>query len=310
MAALFRTCSRESAAPRQASPDSLDGDVKDAVVAMSGPPSPSNAKAPRTLASSGRVPSHSLLSAANNAAVTTRKSRFADIGTSGGDIGRASISMPPPTNKPSSIYRPSGVRRPTGARSSMDSKDGQFDGAVDEKAREDAALPETLEKTTSSSSIPVSEPHSPSAVSDSSLKPPGLLPTKAGDRLSFSSLYSLGSAIYNGTTGVTSPPQSTASSTAGSVKSVEHATSAPIPISPALGSSHGIGSTKGEVSSPVTTATDLVSVPAYSQPLHQGLRYTWLCRSRWAHRLTKWYSTNQCIEGTCIKPTICLFKIS
>ena len=271
MSSLSRTISRESAASSQTFPAFPDGDGQDVAAAMSGPPSPTNAKAGQTLASTGRVPSHSLLSAAHNAAVPNRKSRFADAGTSGGDVGRASISMPPPSTKPSSIYRPASVRRPTGARSSMDSKDSQLDGSGEDKVKEDFNQMEILEKTLSSQSVSVVEPHSPSAVSDSGLKPPANLSTKAGDRLSFSSLYSLGSAIYNGAAaGVSSPPQSTASSTAGSVKSVEHPASAPIPISPALGPGHGIGPSKGEASSTVTTATDPVSVAAYSQPLHQG----------------------------------------
>lgn len=275
MASLSRTKSMESAVSNlRSGPGSLNGDMQDRSTGASGPPSPTTTKPPRSLASTGRVPSHSLLSAPHNAAVPSRKSRFADAGTSGGNIGRASISMPPPATKPSSIYRPANVRRPTGAQSSMDSKDGRssLDGSIEDKSFGDTAVLDDLEKSTSSQSVPASEPHSPSGISDSGLKPPGSAFNKSGDRLSFSSLYSLGSAIYNGTTGVTSPPQSTASSTAGSVKSFEH----PTPIGTTL-ISPALGPTKGEAASSATTATAPISVVANSQTDHQGSTTIWIC---------------------------------
>ena len=265
---LSRTASHESAASvSKSQTESLNGDMPDSALDTSGSSSPNNAsKNPPSLASTGRAPSHSLLTAPQNLSGPSRKSRFADAGTVGGNVGRASISMPPPATKPSSIYKPANVRRPTGAQNPSDSKDGKasFDGTAEERLIGEGALPEELEKITSSHSVPTSEPHSPSAHSDSSLKPTSLTSNKAGDRLSFSSLYSLGSAIYNGTTGPTSAPPSAASSTAGSVKSVEQATPTTASMSPSLAPS------KGKTASSATTATDLVSVVANSQASHEG----------------------------------------
>lgn len=273
MASLSRTTSSGSVASdkkTQARP-SNDNMQDLAAAEMSGPPSPTNGTKPsQQLAATGRVPSHSLLTATQNAAVPSRKSRFADVGTIGGSIGRASISMPPPATKPSSIYRPSSIRRPTALQKSMENNDGpsSLDGSLDERATGATNALEELDRVASSQSVPTSDPHSPSGYLESSLKPAASSLTKPGDRLSFSSLYSLGSAIYNGATGMASAPQSTASSTAGSVKSVEHSTPATIPMSPSLGSA------KGEAASSATTATDPVSVTANSQASHQGSRLT------------------------------------
>lgn len=272
MASLSRTTSRESAASNQKSQaGSPSGDMQDlAATDMSGPPSPTNAMQPiQPLAATGRVPSHSLLTASQNTAIQSRKSRFADVGTIGGNIGRASISMPPPTTKPSSIYRPSTVRRPTATQTAMENTDGpnSLDRATEEKVIGGANGMKELERTASAQSLLLSELHSPSGFSDSGLKPAASSMNKSGDRLSFSSLYSLSSAIYNGATGVTSAPQSTASSTAGSIKSVEQSTPTATPLSPSLGSA------KGEATSSATTATDPVLVIANSQASHQGSRF-------------------------------------
>lgn len=241
-----------------------------AATEMSCPPSPTDAKdSTRPLAATGRVPSHSLLPASQYAAVPSRKSRFADIGTVGGNIGRASISMPPPTTKPSSIYRPCTVRRPTVTQNAMENRDGSnsLDGATEEKAIGSGNETEELKRTASAQSVLVSVPQSPSGFSDTGLRSAASTLDKPGDRLSFSSLYSIGSAIYNGATGITSAPQSTASSTAGSMRSLEHSTPTATPISPSLGSA------KSEAASSATTATDPVSVIANSQASHQGSRF-------------------------------------
>jgi len=267
MAHLSRTASRESAASSQKSQTgSLDGDLQSPAVETSGPPSPSNTS--KSLASTGRVPSHSLLTAPQGTHLPNRKSHSAEVGTVGGNTGRASISMPPPATKPSSIYKPSSVRRPTVTHNASDVKEGQnpLDGTAEERETEDTARLEDGEKSIGLLAAPTSEPQSPVSLPDSSLKPPTSTLNQPGDRLSFSSLYSLGSAIYNGATGPTSAPPSAASSTAGSVKSTEQPTPTATPMSPSLGAS------KGDAASLSTTATDPVSVMANSQPLHQGSR--------------------------------------
>lgn len=269
MSSLSRTTSNGSVASNHLSvTGSADGDTQEQSTDKSAPPSSTNASRPApSLASIGRVPSHSLLSAPKNAALPSRKSRFADVGTIGGNIGRASISMPPPATKPSSIYRPASSRRPTNFSSTMDPREVEtgLDGAIEESVVDDSAGLQVLEKTTSlpgSQGVPPSEPHSPLNPSESNLKPPSSGVNKPGDRLSFSSLVSLGSAIY-GATGLSSAPQSAASSTAGSVKSAASEQPTPTPISPSLGSA------KGETIAPATTATDPISVTANSQPQHQ-----------------------------------------
>ena len=275
MATLSRTTSCESATSNQRSPTgSIDFDTQERAVAdVSVTPSPtSNPRSGPSLASTGRVPSHSLLSS-QNAGLPNRKSRFADVGTTGYNVGRASISMPPPATKPSSIYKPSAVRRPSAMHNTgMDIKENEIgiDGTIGEGVTRDSAGLDDIERTISlsgSQRTSASDQQVPSAVVDANLKPPTPNLTKPGDRLSFSSLYSLGSAIYNGTTGIASAPQSTASSTAGSIKGTISEIPPPTPmhLSPTLGPG------KGEAASNPTTATDPVSVIANSQPLHQGL---------------------------------------
>ena len=275
MATLSRTTSCESATSNQRSPTgSIDFDTQEraAITDVSVTPSPnSNPRPGPSLASTGRVPSHSLLSS-QNAALPNRKSRFADVGTTGYNVGRASISMPPPATKPSSIYKPSAVRRPSAMHhTGMDIKEIEagIDGTIEEGVLRDPIGLDDIERTISlsgSQRTSGSDQQIPSAVLDASLKPPTPNLTKPGDRLSFSSLYSLGSAIYNGAAGIASNPQSTASSTAGSIKG----TVSEIPPNPPMRLSPTLGPGKGETASNPTTATDPVSVIANSQPLHQG----------------------------------------
>ena len=268
MATLSTSTSNESATSNQKSRNgSIKCDSQERAANISGPPSPTSSTKPvPSLASTGRVLSHSLLVAAQNAALPNRKSRFADVGTIGGNIGRASISMPPPASKPSSIYRPSAVRRPSAMQNSMEVREmeGGMDGIKEGKAVGNTSGTEDLERTMNTTSLAGSP--SASALSDSVLKPPVSNFNKPGDRLSLSSLYSLGSAIYSGAANLTSAPESAASSTAGSIKSgiSELPNPTATPLTPSLGAG------KGEATSSATTATDPVSVTANSQPLHQG----------------------------------------
>ena len=287
MASLSRTTSRGSDASTQFSvTGSLDTDTQELNPERSSPPplpplAHSTKPAP-SLASTGRTPSHSLLSAPGNAALPSRKSRFADVGSVGGNIGRASISMPPPTTKPSPIYRLASSRRPTTLPSTMDFKDGEtgLDGTTEENIVGDSAALQDLEKTASlpgSQGALVTETNSPLVPLESGLKPPSSGSNKPGDRLSFSSLYSLGSAIY-GAAGLSSAPQSAASSNAGSIKSAVSEqpthTPTPTPISQSLGSTKGASA---------TTATDPISVTANSQPQHQGLKSLRSCTTNLGH---------------------------
>ena len=226
------------------------------------PPSPPG----RSLASTGRTLSHSLLSTSPSNTIPSRKSRFADAGSVGGNIGRASLSMPPPASKSSSVNKPGHARHSTSSPIA-ESIDMSFsvDGAKDDQSFVESAAMEELQKSVST----VSHTSAPEAIvsegSDGSLKPPNAGLQRPGDRLSFSSIYSLGSAIYNGATAPTSAPQSVASSNAGSIRSglSEQPPPGHTPLSPSLGSA------KGDAISSATTATDPVLVTANSDASHQ-----------------------------------------
>ena len=271
MASLSHECSVDSAA---SNPISLDQPVNGDVPEVSMPPSPDKLEGTRpanSLSNIGRTPSHSLLSSSPNSNISNRKSRFADAGTVGGNVGRASLSMPPPATKPSSIYRPATARLPsslvntTGVGESASGVDGTKDAAILSEYGATAELQRTVSVPGLQDDI-AAESHSPSKFSDSGLKPPAQGLNKPGDRLSLSSLYSLGSAIYDKATGQSSAPLSGASSNAGSVKSGVIEQQASTPLSPPLG-----GSSKGETMSTVTTATDPISVAANAQPMHQEI---------------------------------------
>ncbi|KAL8828255.1 MAG: hypothetical protein Q9170_006683 [Blastenia crenularia] len=237
------------------------------------PIEPSYPKSPPTSASStrptpplrSRTPSHTLLHSNLDASITSRKSSFADAGTTAGSTGRASISMPPPANKPST-YKPSVSRRTS--TSLMfglgPEREGQTEkGNEGVKAEDRSAVTAGDNATPNIQALPAFDPCSP-LPPDSTLKLPTSSATVDGDgnRLSLSSIYSLGSAIYNGTIGAHSGPASAASSNAGSVKS---GTFDPIhaPLSPTRLSA------KSDLSAPVTTATDPVLVTANAHTQHQ-----------------------------------------
>lgn len=238
--------------------------------------SPTSASFTRPPPLRSRTPSHTLLHSAVNAPATSRKSRFADAGTTEGSIGRASISMPPPANKPSN-YKPSTSRQLSGnltmnllakdrqistTASGQDERSSNGNGA---KANGQSVVADDVERMPDIQTLPASEPCSPLA-SETTLKPPVTSASvdSEGNRLSFSSLYSLGSAIYQGTIGVHSAPASAASSNAGSVKSgtFDHPTS--VPLSPTR------TSLWSDLSAGVTTSMDPVSVIANTQAQHQG----------------------------------------
>ena len=271
MAGLSHKVSMESAA---SNPTSQAGSVNGDAAELSNPPSPGKpdgTTSEKWLAATGRSPSHTLLSTSPNTAMSSRKSRFADVGAVGGSVGRASLSMPPPQSKPSSIYRPSAARLPsnlvnaTGVAELVNGTDGAKD--ADPTSSDYGAMAE-LQKTASlpaTQSGMETEPQSPSKLSDSGLRPPASTVNKPGDRLSMSSIYSIGSAIYDKATGL-SAAASTVSSNAGSTKSAGLEQQVATPLSPPFGSS-----VKSEATSLATTATDPVSVTANPQTSHQSL---------------------------------------
>ncbi|KAL8987194.1 MAG: hypothetical protein Q9177_003575 [Variospora cf. flavescens] len=265
MAPLSRTTSQASVNSDKPQSDAAntakDGSPIEALHPQASPTSASFTRPTPPLRS--RTPSHTLLHSALNAPAGSRKSRFADAGTSEGNTGRASISMPPPANKPLT-YKPSPSRQLSGnltmnllAEKELNSSSS----TAGSKAADQSTLIGDFESNVQT--IPASEPCSP-LPPDSTLKPPtsSTATDIEGNRLSLSSLYSLGSALYNGTFAAHSAPASTASSNAGSVRSGIFDPSS-VPLSPTR------ASFRSELSASVTTATDPVSVTANTHPQHQ-----------------------------------------
>ena len=205
-----------------------------------------------------------LLSTSPSESDPSRKGRFADADTDNGKVERASISMPPPASKLHSLNRPDHAWQKSMSPHVAESN-GVFEAARNDQTSSESAAKEELRKSISTASH-VSAPE-PTVYEDldGSLKPPNLASNRPGDRSSFSSLYSLSSAICYGAAASTSAPQSTASSNAGSIKSglFEQPLPASVSLSPFLGSA------KGEAISPATTATDPVLVTAESEALHK-----------------------------------------
>ena len=201
-----------------------------------------------------RTASRSLLSSSSSSSVS-RKGRSVEAGLISNDINRASISMPPPASKP--------LRANMAGSASADilaQKEPDGTGAL--------LMADDSEKTPNMSGAEGSSPNPPLALPESALRP-----HKAGvgnqddenNRLSFSSLFSMGSAIYGGPGGGISSAQSTASSTAGSVRNVDN----PAPATPSL--SPPLGSNRAETVSSITTATDPVSITTLSHTSSPGL---------------------------------------
>lgn len=260
MAPLSRTTSQESTG----SPPNLSSRAEVASKAVEAPPAASSTRP--TPPPWSRTPSHTLLHSSLNSPITNRKSRFADAGTTEATTGRASISMPPPATKPST-YKPAASRRPSsGLTINMDSgkeKSPDSSSTVPEVSNHSTVI-EDHEKTPNIQSLPASEPCSPLPPSSTLKLPLSSATTDTeGNRSSFPSLYSLGSAIYNGTIGSHSAPPSAAGSNAGSVRSgtFDH-TAAPLPPTRT--------SVRSDLSAPTTTATDPVSVTANAHTQLQG----------------------------------------
>ncbi len=172
--------------------------------------------------------------------------------------------------------------------------DRSTDGPIEKNKTNDPTGSDNLEKTPSVAGQqphPASEPYTPLTLPDSSLRPPDSStsnPDVEGNRLSFSSLYSLGSAVYSGATGGSSAPPSAASSNAGSVRSgaFDGAAMSTVPLSPSLGSA------RGEALSSATTATDPVSVTANSTTRHLSMgtsKESSLNSNAAAKHLESWY---------------------
>lgn len=269
MASLSRTTSLESAASSQTSQADNGDNLKQKPYILASTTSLDYPKEGRPLGIKSRTPSHSLLSSSPSSSSLNRKGRFADAGTTGVDIGRASISMPPPTNKSSAVYRPSNDRRPSATLPNNENRINRagMDSALSSKSGNESIVLDDVERTPNQggSQGALTEPTATLTLPEASLKPPSDI-DGSSNRLSLSSLYSLGSAVYNGANGPASAPQSTASSNAGSVKStpMEQPNTHFAPLSPTR------SSLRGEVPSSATTATDIVTVVANTQLQHTG----------------------------------------
>lgn len=264
MASLSRSTSQESSASSQSLSAAAEGAAKAASSVEAAPTASSTRPVgpPRS-----RTSSHTLLHSSLNSHVPSRKSRFADAGTSEGNSGRASFSMPPPPIRPSS-HKPA-VGRQSSSGSTMDAGLGKGvvrtgSGSISNVLDRPTVI-EDHDKTPNIQSYPASEPSSPLPPDNLKLPPSSATTDVEGNRSSFTSLYSLGSAIYQGTIGSHSAPPSAASSNAGSVKSGSFDPTS-TPLSPTR------ASVRSDLSAPTTTATDLVLVTANTHTQLQGLQ--------------------------------------
>ena len=234
----------------------------------------SNEQIPSRLKS--RTASHSLLSTPSTSSNTSRKSRSSEASIAHEGLIPASMSMPPPVPKVSSTYNPTTGRR----RSSTDlARDNPPSLASSSTVRDhdvalsDSAVLDDIEKTPqlgAGEGHAVQNSYAAITLPEAQPRPTRrtvINPDSETNRLSFSSIYSMGSVIYSGAMGGISGTQSTASSNAGSARSgtfdQSHTTSGP--LSPSLGPS------KGDAMSFVTTATDPVSVTTLSHTPNSGM---------------------------------------
>ena len=206
-----------------------------------------------------RSTSHSLLSSSSTQSGGSRKGRSAepgvDLATDG--IDRASISMPPPISKP--LNKPTVPRRLSTSIVAVDGPKTQPKQGRDDQY----AVTEESDKTPNLNSL---DARGTLSYASLALPEPTLRVSRQqgntvdsdSKRMSFSSLFSMGSAIYGGATGGVSGAQSTASSNAGSIKGsqAEQASSGAFAPSP--------NTIKGESIPISSTAIDPVSVTTLS----------------------------------------------
>ena len=240
MSSLSRTISRESAADAQNGSASLlesciphaPATVFDPYQDVAFPPLKS------------RTTSHSLLSSSSNSSNASRKGRVTEIGVIDGNIGRASMSMPPPVSMSS----------PAQKYSKEKSSDSQGTEDVD--------------KTPNLNGIGrLSSSYAALSLPDSAMKPTSSV-SSAGDnesnRMSYSSLFSMGSINQSGPSASPSAASSTAGSMKGAISDAAYPSASTVSVPPALGTN------KGDVLSPPTTATDLISVTTSSHNQRSG----------------------------------------
>jgi inositol-hexakisphosphate/diphosphoinositol-pentakisphosphate 1-kinase len=171
-----------------------------------------------------------------------------------------SLTVPPLSAKTISTRPPSFLRRPMspGSASDVIMEERHSDGDQASAKTDLSTGPDDAEKPTTPNSARDKRLSAETNVSQQSSRP-GRPPTDLEpNRLSFSSLFSMGSAFYNGAMSVPNPA-SGASSVAGSVKSGQaepYYMPSAIPISPST------GSVKMDATSAPTTATDIASATA------------------------------------------------
>ena len=218
----------------------------------------------------------SLLPTSSPSSMASRKGRSSEAGVSNDGIDRASISMPPPASK-SILIDPSTTSSPRlsmilGQDDALGS-DSNLIKSEKEPVNEGSAILDDLEKTPNLAGTAgngTSSSYASLVLPGSAQRPAKMSAVEAdteGNRLSFSSLYSMGSALYSGATGAASGTQSTTSSNAGSVKGgiTEKSTLVGGSLSPSMGPN------KGETMSSITTATDPISITTQSHTLNTGL---------------------------------------
>lgn len=130
---------------------------------------------------------------------SSRKSRGSEPQTGAANIERASVSMPPPASDSIARHFPSRRASKASDSSTLDNVGSARDG------------PSAVEVDTTPTLEGARHHHGNFAsaytltLPDSAFRPPRSEPDAESNRLSFSSLYSIGSAIYNTTRGLSGP---------------------------------------------------------------------------------------------------------
>ena len=219
-----------------------------------------------------RTASHSLLSTLSTSSTTSRKGWSSEASLVQHGLTPASMSMPPPASKVSSTYNPAMARCSSTdlVRENPSLLESNTTAKAHDVPSSDSVVLDDAEKTPhlgageghQNSYIALTLPESQSRSS----KRNAINSDSDSNRLSFSSVYSMGSVIYSGAMGGISGTQSTASSNAGSARSgtFDQLNTMSVPLSPSL------GPIKGDAMSSVTTATDPVSVTTLSYTPNSG----------------------------------------
>ncbi|KAH7138909.1 histidine phosphatase superfamily-domain-containing protein [Dendryphion nanum] len=166
-----------------------------------------------------------LLAAGNGTSPSSRKARSSEAETEGGNVERSSVSMPPPASK--SIPRQFPSRRPSKASDSSFLDSIGAPSARNAYSNASASTGSAVDETDTTPTLEASRhgslaatlTHLPLALPDAAYRSKSVSdPDIDSHRMSFSSLYSLGSVIMNNARGLSGPSSVTGSEPEGKIE--------------------------------------------------------------------------------------------